>query len=196
MNHRARKPAAPSTTVTSVPASFDRPELEVRASTRRTKTGSAHWSGTKIVVAIPSRLRGAERDSFVDELVRRAMRERPQSIARDAALEERARVLAELYTEARLPSAVRFVANQRRRWASCSPASGEIRLSVRLRNVPDWVLDAVLVHELAHLHHVEHSAEFHAIADRHPRQGDAEIYLDGYQLGLGIAEEERAVGID
>lgn len=196
MSLRQRPPAAPSTTVTVVPASFDRPELEVRASSRRTKTGSAHWSGTKIVVAIPSRLRGSERDSFVDELVRRAMRERPQSAARDAALEERARVLAELYTEARLPSAVRFVANQRRRWASCSPASGEIRLSTRLRNVPDWVLDAVLVHELAHLHHVEHSTAFHAMADRHPRQADAELFLDGYQLGLGIADEERAVGID
>ena len=184
------------TTVTFVPASFDRPELEVRASSRRTKTGSAHWSGTRIVVAIPSRLRGAERDDFVEELVRRAMKERPQSAAHDAALEERARVLAELYTDGRLPSAVRFVANQRRRWASCSPATGEIRLSARLRNVPDWVLDAVLVHELAHLHHVEHSAEFHAMADRHPRQGDAELFLDGYQLGLGIAEEERATGID
>jgi len=185
-----------SMTVTFVPASFDRPELEVRASPRRTKTGSAHWEGTKIVVAIPSRLRGRERDAFVEELVRRAMRERPQSTAHDAALEERARVLAELYTDGRLPSAVRFVSNQRRRWASCSPATGEIRLSVRLRNVPDWVLDAVLVHELAHLHHVDHSPAFHTMAERHPRQGDAELFLDGYQLGLGIADEERAPGID
>src|SRR5271166_5672530 len=94
-----------STTVTVVPPSFDRPELEIRASPRRTKTGSAHWSGTKIVVAIPSRLRGADRERFVEELVRRAMRERPQSTAHDAALEERARVLAELYTSGRLPSA-------------------------------------------------------------------------------------------
>jgi predicted metal-dependent hydrolase len=185
-----------TTTVTQVPAAFDRPELEIRASARRTKTGSAHWEGTRIVVSIPSRLRGRERDQFVDELVRRAMRERPQSAAHDAALEERARVLAELYTDARLPSSVRFVGNQRRRWASCSPATGEIRLSSRLRNVPDWVLDAVLVHELAHLHVVDHSPEFHAIADRHPRQGDAELFLDGYQLGLGIAGEERAEGID
>ena len=183
-------------TVTVVPPTFDRPELEIRASSRRTKTGSAHWSGTKIVVAIPSRLRGAEREHFVDELVRRAMRERPQSAAHDAALEERARVLAELYTSGRLPSGVRFVANQKHRWASCSPGNGEIRLSNRLRNVPDWVLDAVLVHELAHLHYVEHSSEFHLIANRHPRQNDAEIFLEGYQLGLGISEEEQSHGID
>lgn len=185
-----------ATTVTVVPPTFDRPELEIRASSRRTKTGSAHWSGTKIVVAIPSRLRGLDRERFIDELVRRAMRERPQSTAHDAALEERARVLAELYTAGRLPSAVRFVSNQKHRWASCSPATAEIRLSNRLRNVPDWVLDAVLVHELAHLHHVEHSKEFHELANRHPRQDDAEVFLEGYQLGLGISEEELGRGID
>ena len=190
------KEGAPATQVTHVPASFDRPELEIRSSARRTKTGSAHWSGTKIVVSIPSRLRGKERDAFVDELVRRAMRERPQSTAHDAALEERARTLAELYTDGRLASSVRFVANQRRRWASCSPATGEIRLSTRLRNVPDWVLDAVMVHELAHLHVADHSEAFQLLAERHPRQRDAELFLDGYQLGLGIAEEERAIGID
>jgi len=192
---RARS-ASPSTTVTTVPAAFDRPELEIRASTRRTKTGAAHWSGSRIVVAIPARLRGAERDRFVDELVRRAMKERPQSVAHDAALEERARVLAELYTDGRLASSVRFVANQKHRWASCSPATGEIRLSTRLRIVPDWVLDAVLVHELAHLHVADHSARFHELADRHPRQADAELFLEGYQLGLGMADEERPPGID
>lgn len=183
-------------TVTVVPPTFDRPELEIRASSRRTKTGTAHWSGTKIVVAIPARLRGRERETFVDELVRRAMRERPQSTGHDAALEARANTLAELYTGARRPTTVRFVSNQRRRWASCSPSTGEIRLSNRLRNVPDWVLDAVLVHELAHLYHLEHNRAFHAIANRHPRQDDAEVFLEGYQLGLGIAEEERAEGID
>lgn len=187
---------AGSMTVTVVPPTFDRPELEIRSSSRRTKTGTAYWSGTKIVVAIPSRLRGRERQSFVDELVRRAMSERPQATAHDAALEERARTLADLYTGRRYPTAVRFVSNQKRRWASCSPANGEIRLSNRLRNVPDWVLDAVLVHELAHLHHLEHNPAFHAIANRHPRQQDAEVFLEGYQLGLGIKDEELASGID
>ena len=39
----------------------------------------------------------------------------------------------------------------RTRWASCTPADGTIRISDRLRDAPAWVVDYVLVHELAHL---------------------------------------------
>ncbi|MHB8334931.1 MAG: M48 metallopeptidase family protein [Acidimicrobiales bacterium] len=175
------------------PPRFDRPEVEIRSSTRRTKTGSAHWSGSRIIVQIPARLRGRERTAFVDELVQRLVTHRPQNAAGDASLEERCRVLAELYTDAVVPNSVRWVSNQRARWASCSPATREIRVSSRLRQCPEWVIDAVLVHELAHLHEVDHSAAFYKIAERHPRQRDATVFLEGYALGLGLAVEEGDV---
>lgn len=176
-------------TVVVEPPRFDRPEVEIRASSRRTKTGSAHWSGSRIIVQIPARLRGRERAAFVDDLVQRLVVRRPQNAAGDASLEERCRVLAELYTDAVVPASVRWVSNQRARWASCSPATREIRVSSRLRQCPEWVIDAVLVHELAHLHEVDHSTAFYEIADRHPRQHDATVFLEGYALGLGLAVE-------
>lgn len=176
-------------TVVVEPPRFDRPEVEIRASTRRTKTGSAHWSGSRIIVQIPAHLRGRERAAFVDDLVQRLVTHRPQNAAGDASLEERCRVLAELYTDAVVPASVRWVSNQRARWASCSPATREIRVSSRLRQCPEWVIDAVLVHELAHLHEVDHSVAFYEIADRHPRQREAAVFLEGYALGLGLAVE-------
>jgi Zn-dependent protease with chaperone function len=163
------------TEVTIEPPRFDRPEVEIRASTRRKKTGNAHWSGSRIVVQIPARVRGRERRAFVD-----------------GALEERARVLAELYNDGVEPASVRWVTNQQARWASCSPGSREIRISSRLRQCPEWVIDAVLVHELAHLQEADHNARFYALADRHPRQGDSALYLEGYALGLGL----RIEGVD
>ena len=181
--------SASRTSVEVQPPQFDRPEVEIHASTRRTKTGAAHWSGSRVIVQIPARLRGRDRDAFVDALVERVVRHRPQNAAGDAALEGRCRTLATMYTDGVTPSSVRWVSNQRARWASCSPATREIRVSSRLRQCPEWVIDAVLVHELAHLHEVDHSVAFHEIADRYPRQRDASIFLEGLALGLGLAVE-------
>jgi Zn-dependent protease with chaperone function len=183
------------TQVTIEPPQFDRPEVEIRASTKRKKTGTAHWSGSRIVVQIPARVRGRERRVFVDELVERLLTQRPQNAGGDAALEERAHVLAQRYNDAIVPASVRWVTNQQARWASCSPASREIRVSSRLRQCPEWVIDAVLVHELAHLQEADHSAKFYDIANRHPRQNDSELYLDGYALGLGLRIEETDVDV-
>ena len=55
------KSTSADTVVTIEPPRFDRPEVEIRASSRRKKTGTAHWSGSRIVVQIPARIRGRER---------------------------------------------------------------------------------------------------------------------------------------
>jgi hypothetical protein len=183
------------TTVTIEAPRFDRPEVEIRASSRRKKTGTAHWSGSRIVVQIPARIRGRERTTFVDDLVERLMTQRPQNAAGDGALEERALALAELYNDGVVPSSVRWVKNQQARWASCSPASREIRISSRLRQCPEWVIDAVLVHELAHLQEVGHTAKFNELADRYPRQLESALFLEGYGLGLGLRIEEGDVDV-
>ena len=181
--------AESDTRVIIQPPQFDRPEVEIRLSTRRKKTGSAHWSGSRIVVAIPARLRAKDRQPFVDELVERLLHQRPQLSAGDAGLEERAKTLAELYLDGVSFASVRWVTNQKVRWASCSPDTREIRMSSRLRPCPEWVIDAVLVHELAHLLVADHSPEFEELANRHPRQAESALYLEGYALGLGLRVE-------
>jgi hypothetical protein len=170
--------------------------VEIRASTRRKKTGTAHWSGSRIVVLIPARIKGRERTGFVDDLVERLMTQRPQNSTGDASLEDRAKELAERYNDGVVPSSVRWVKNQQARWASCSPASKEIRLSNRLRQCPAWVIDAVLVHELAHLQEVGHTPRFNEIADRFERQGESGLFLEGYALGLGLRIEEGDVDVN
>src|ERR1019366_9586873 len=131
MTQRATSAAVSSILIE--PPRFDRPEVEIRASSRRKKTGTAHLPASRIVVQIPARLRGRERVAFVDALVVRLLTQRPQSSAGDATLEERAVVLAELYNDGVLPSSVRWVNNQQARCACCSPACREVRVSGRLR---------------------------------------------------------------
>jgi hypothetical protein len=165
-------------------AEDDRPEVEVRTSTRRRKTASAYWEGDRIVVVVPAHVRRADRGDLVEWLVGRVLAKRPGAVSSDAALQARAVTLADRYVDGVRPSSIRWVTNQGKRWGSCSSQTREIRLSHRLRAVPEWVLDATIVHELAHLLHADHSSEFHSVANRHPRQKDALVFLEGYSLGL------------
>jgi len=161
-----------------------RPEVVVRTSPRRRKTAAAFWENGRIVVVMPTHVPRADRPELVEWLVARVLAKRPGTAATDDALAARAAALANRYVGGVRPSSIRWVTNQGKRWGSCTTQTGEIRLSHRLRAVPEWVLDATIVHELAHLVHPDHSTAFHAIADRHPRQRDALVFLEGYSLGL------------
>jgi hypothetical protein len=161
------------------------PEVEVRSSIRRKKTSEAKWVGGRIVVTLPAHLKGEAREKTIAWLVDRLVAKHPlRRAVGDDQLMVRALALRNRYRMEVRPTSVRWVTNQSARWGSCSFHSGEIRLSHRLRAVPEWVLDAVLVHELAHLRHPNHSPAFHALANRFPRHKEAGIFLAGYGLGL------------
>lgn len=78
------------------------------------------------------------------------------------------------------PDSVRWVDNQHSRWGSCTPGDRAIRLSRRLMGMPRWVVDYVLVHELAHILVPGHDEEFWAWVDRYPRSERAQGYLIGW----------------
>jgi predicted metal-dependent hydrolase len=159
--------------------------VEVRISARRKKTSEARWVGDRIVVSLPAHLDVESRQSTIDWLVDRLLtRHRVRPALSDDDLFSRAVALSDRYLIGTRPVSVRWVTNQTARWGSCSWYSAEIRLSHRLRVVPDWVLDSVLVHELAHLTYPDHSPAFHRLAAGYPRHAEAGVFLAGYGLGL------------
>jgi predicted metal-dependent hydrolase len=161
------------------------PEVEVRISKRRKKTSEAKWVGGRIVVSLPAHLDVASRQKTIDWLVERLLtRQQLQSGLDDDGLLARAIELSDRYLVGARPESVRWVTNQTARWGSCSYYSGHIRVSHRLRVVPGWVLDSVLVHEVAHLTHPDHSRAFHKLAGAYPRHEEAGVFLAGYGLGL------------
>jgi predicted metal-dependent hydrolase len=176
------------TNYTTQPPTLFQPDVEVRVSKRRKKTAGAHWEGDRIVVVVPTHLRGTDRDQMVESLSRRLMRHRPHLHTSDQQLEQRARSLGRRYLDGVEPASIRWTTNQTKRWASCTNETREIRISDRLRVAPDWVLDAVIVHELAHLIEPNHSPRFHALEDRYPRKHDADLFLEGYSLGMHMAD--------
>jgi predicted metal-dependent hydrolase len=160
------------------------PDIEVRVSKRRKKTAGAHWEGDRIVVVVPAHLRGADRDLMVESLAARLARHRPHLHASDDQLHQRATALGRRYLDGVEPSSIRWSTAQTKRWGSCTLMTREIRISERLRVVPDWVLDSVIVHELAHLIEPNHSRRFRELEMRYPRHHEADLFLEGYSLGL------------
>ncbi|KTE18686.1 metal-dependent hydrolase [Sphingopyxis sp. H050] len=56
------------------------------------------------------------------------------------------------------------VGDPRSRWGSCTH-DGDLRYSWRLVMAPDHVRRATVAHEVAHLRHMDHGADFHALVD-------------------------------
>jgi predicted metal-dependent hydrolase len=180
----AEPPSSPGWRHREVVPVDTQPEVEVRVSARRKKTSEAKWVGGRIVVSVPSHLDLASRQKTVDWLVERLLARHPQSRLGDDELLTRAIALSDRYLVGARPASVRWVTNQTARWGSCSTYSGHIRVSHRLRVAPEWVLDSVLVHEVAHLTHPDHSRAFHRLAGAYPRHEEAGVFLAGYGLGL------------
>ncbi|MDI2030037.1 DUF45 domain-containing protein [Saccharopolyspora sp. TS4A08] len=175
------------------------PQVEVRRSKRRRQTVSAYRDGDKIVVLLPARMSRAEEKRWVADMLSRLQRSetRRRSPARnsDEALVQRCRELSVKHLDGRAnPSSVRWVPPMRTRWASCTPSEGTIRVSQRLRDVPGWVLDYVLVHELAHLLVPGHGRDFWKWVERYPKTERAIGYLEGLvaatQLQIGLTDDE------
>jgi len=172
-----------------------KPVVEVRRSQRRRRTVSAYRDGERIVVLIPAQFTRAEEREWVDRMLERLSAREQRTRRTDSELSARAarlvsRYLAEHARHAQ-PSSVRWVTNQNGRWGSCTPADRTIRLSHRVQDMPDWVIDYVLLHELAHLVVASHNSEFWNLVGRYPKSERARGYLEGVSAaaGLGLSDE-------
>ncbi|MGI8696613.1 MAG: M48 metallopeptidase family protein [Mycobacteriales bacterium] len=162
--------------------------VDVRLSARRRRTVTAYRAGGRIVVLITARFSKAEERRWVDDMLARLTARERRAVRRgDAGLEARAHALSERYLGGRArPASVRWVATMTSRWASCTPLEETIRVSNRLEQMPGWVLDYVLVHELAHLLVAGHDDRFWSLVAGYPRAERARGYLEGVAAATGL----------
>lgn len=165
------------------------PTVEVVRSARRRRTISAERAGDRIIVHIPARMSRAEEAEWVARMVRRVLASERRRHRGDADLAARALTLSQRYLGGRaVPASVRWVDNQQQRWGSCTPADRTIRLSRRLATMPDYVVDYVLLHELAHLIEAGHGPAFTALMAGYERLDRAEGFLDGVSHAARCAD--------
>lgn len=163
-------------------------EVEVRRSGRRKRTVAAYRENGKVIVMIPARFTAAEEQEWVTTMLQKLERSESRRRPSDDALSQRAAELSEAYLGGLArPQSVRWVANQRARWGSCTPADASIRVSARLQGMPPWVLDYVLIHELAHLLEAGHTPQFWQWVDAYPKADRAKGYLEGWSAGFAFS---------
>jgi predicted metal-dependent hydrolase len=155
--------------------------VRVIESARRKKTVSARFVDGTIEIRMPQGLAHAERDNHIRTLTKRLLKKR-SSEAID--LSDRARRLARRY-ELPAPTTISWSSRQNSRWGSCTPVDGTVRISHRLSDFPNWVLDYVIVHELAHMIELNHTSEFHVLVARFPKAERAEGFLIAVSMGHG-----------
>jgi hypothetical protein len=155
--------------------------LELRLVRKRVKNINARLRGKILFVSAPHRVSAEELDETILQLARRLVRRRRADVMNsDGGAETIARKVAARFPDPPEVAEVRFVTNQRSRWGSYSARTGIVRLSAALRQMPPWILEAVVAHELAHTFHLDHSPAFwELVRSVCPKTDRARAFLEG-----------------
>ena len=163
------------------PEAPETPRVEIIRSARRRQTISAEERDGVVRVLMPAGMTDEEEAHWVAEMLSRLGRRRTRVPRNDEELFARATALARRY---RLPEpvSIRWADNQRSRWGSCTIDDRTVRLSTALVDYPPWVVDYVIVHELAHFIEPGHGPRFWEIVNRYPRAERARGFLMAKEL--------------
>jgi predicted metal-dependent hydrolase len=146
-----------------------------------------------ILVRIPYRLPKRQIQDLLDQIAAQLEKREVLSERRtDEELQQRAETINKKYFEGKIQwSAIRWVGNMNHRLGSCSnggPTDGHIRISDRIRNWPQYVIDYIIAHELVHRLHPNHSKEFwDEVREGYPLADKA----IGFVEGIGFAKGEK-----
>lgn len=163
-------------------------DIQIKRSENRSKTVTARERNGVLEVLAPAGMSEAELAPIIERLKKRIDGRKVRADMDDEGLAQRARELNQQYFEGKLSwKSIRWVTNQNMRNGSCTPSQGTIRISHRLSTMPRFVLDYVIVHELAHLLEANHGPRFWKLVNRFPRTERAR----GYLMATGIEQTEE-----
>jgi predicted metal-dependent hydrolase len=153
------------------------PPVRIITSRKRRRTVAARMRSGVLELLVPASMPYVERQHWAEVMARRLERRAERSRPTDERLEERARRLNDRHFGGLLRWRSIGFADMERQWGSCSFTDGAIRIALRAASLPDWVLDHLLLHELAHLVHSDHGPAFHDLENRYPLTERAKGYL-------------------
>lgn len=160
-------------------------------SIKRKKTISATFQNGVLVVRVPRGMSKREELDWVHKMRERLEgRKKRRPHQGNEELQALGQELNRRYFNGELSFSMSWTEQQRSRWGSCTTLTGDIRIARDLTKMPPYVLEYVVVHELAHLLVPDHSAEFWEFVARYPKTERARGYLQGFSHGRGNLEDD------
>lgn len=154
-------------------------EVKIIKSKNRRKTISARVVGDVIQVNAPDDLPEEQLAKVVEKLTARIKKQlQKRRLNSQTDLIGAAEELNRKYFNSELKiESIEYSTNQVVSHGNCNFRDKTIRISHHLYGVPGWVRDYVIMHELAHIIHPNHSSSFWQLVNRYPLTERARGYL-------------------
>lgn len=148
---------------------FDK-KIQILIKEKAVNKVSGKINNEQLLVNIPFGIEKGTQDEYVSKMVSRLLAKHYKQIITDKLLAFNTEFGFGTINEVRLK-------NNSSNWGSCS-SKNNINISVRLLLTPEYVLDYVLIHELCHLKHRNHSSQFWDLVEKCcPEYKSAEVWL-------------------
>ncbi len=166
-------------------------QITIVRSRRRKKTIQTKYGDGRLWIYLPAGMSTKDEQKWIDRMIQRNARwEQKRTLKKsDTWLLQRAQELNKKYFDGALDFSITFVTNQNSRFGSCTSIDKTIRISERVKTMPLWVQDYIIIHELTHLLHADHSKKFWEMVNHYKYAERAKGYL--IAVGAGVIEQQK-----
>ncbi len=153
-------------------------KIEIIRSAKRKKTIQAKIVDNVLRIYLPEGLSEKKEEEWINKLKQQIKKkQRKHKLNTTNELQKRAERINERYFNGCLDFTINFVTNQNTKYGSCTPASKRIRISDDIADYPQYVQDYLIMHELTHLIHPNHSNAFWEKVNDYPYVERAKGFL-------------------
>jgi hypothetical protein len=166
-------------------------QITVIRSKKRKKTIQTKYADGHLWIYLPAGMTGKDEQKWIAKMIERNKRweEKKTDKESDRGLLQRAQYLNKRYFDGALDFSIRFVANQNTRYGSCTSLDRTIRISEKIKTMPLWVQDYIIIHELAHLLYPDHSKKFWEKVNQYRYTERAR----GYLIAVGAEKTQEEI---
>ena len=164
-------------------------QVTIIRSPRRKKTIQMKYANGQLLIYLPAGMRPMEEKKWIDRMIEKSNRWEHKTALKksDTWLMQRTQEINKKYFNGRLQLySICFVTNQHSRFGSCTSIDRTIRISDRVKTMPSWVQEYVILHEMAHLVFPDHSKKFWELVNQYKFAERAK----GYLIALGATDVE------